>query len=733
MLLLSLYHLNAQMIELPAERIYLSLDRSFYNIGDTMSVSVQLFGTSKKQQALSEYIYVELFNNHDSVLLRKKVRCMPGATVSFQIQLDHFWLEPVFYLRAYTRLMQNFRPETYPVVEIPIKHPQFAASEQLPGVRCSFFPEGGQWVNGEVQNMTIYLTDDHGSPLTASFCILNHTDTVINGVSFSSGLQTICLHPKEEDVLNLSVYSQGKHFLFPLPARAEEGHTLQAVINRNKIYYKVLSGKEKIRKERLFVYNAGMGLEEISINEKQCTGLISVAEEEDGLFVLVLTNQKGDIISQTTLWKKEMQPVLSLEKKEYTSNEPLCLQTDLQDNIHIYCRIVKRNQLVSSAITQSELGSELTSPIPFPPSYLTTSSKETFKEVEAWMRTARLARFHLADVIREDFRYKYQPENIQLFTGKVTYENGKPLKGGTIVAYNTKTGKVNEGMISEQGYYTIPISDFSDDSHFFLQAHPPKGNADFYKYIPDDDVFPLISNPYRQHRKYAETTIDYQDSTSFFYQVDETGNRDYIMPEITVKARSKQEKHISTEKFYKMNHIDEETIDERNYSRLEDLIEDMPGINIVYSSDNGSGQRSVPILKSLRGVSTTHSGETQGIPILVNGMRMELQEVIDMFSPQQIKSVEFLKPWQTNAVTFGAIDGALYITTRGVKKENVVSKGFFYYPMGLTIGEEYSRSQIHAPSYPGKYELLVDVITKENAIYSYRLPFTVKRQIIKGN
>ena len=104
-----------------------------------------------------------------------------------------------------------------------------------------------------------------------------------------------------------------------------------------------------------------------------------------------------------------------------------------------------------------------------------------------------------------------------------------------------------------------------------------------------------------------------------------------------------------------------------------------------------------------------------------------------MFSPQQIKSVEFLKPWQTNAVTFGAIDGALYITTRGVKKENVVSKGFFYYPMGLTIGEEYSRSQIHAPSYPGKYELLVDVITKENAIYSYRLPFTVKRQIIKGN
>lgn len=723
-------NLNAQMIELPAERIYLSLDDSFYNIGDTMTVSAQLFGTGRKQAALSEYIYVELFNNQDSILLRKKVRCEQGEAVSFPILLDYFWSESVFYLRAYTRLMQNFKPETYPIVEIPIGQPLFTDSEQVPGVRCSFFPEGGQWVNGEIQNMTVYLTDDHGTPLSTPFHILNHADTVVGGTSSSSGLQTICLHPKEGDEFNLSVKSQGEHFSFPLPARKEGKHTLQAVINRNKIYYKVISAKEPIEKERLFVYYAGLGLEEIGLTEKQRSGIISVADGEDGLFILVLTNQQGNIISQTTLWKKEMQPALSLEKNEYVSGEPFHLQTDLQDAFHTYYRVVKSNQLASSAIIQSELGSELASLVPFPLSYLTTASKDALMDVEAWMRTTRLARFHVSDVIQRDFKYAYQPETIQLFTGKITHHSDKPLKGGTIVAYNAETDEVNEGTISEQGRYTIPVSDFLEGNHFFLQAHPPKGKAGFYKYIPDDDTFPLISNPFLQNpirRKYAETTAGYQDSTDFFYRVDEAGNRDYIMPEITVKARSRQEKYVSTEKFYKMNHIDEETIDERNYSRLEDIIQDMPGVNIVYSAEVANGQRPIPILKSLRGMSTVHGGESHGIPILVDGVRMDLQEALDMISPQQIKSVEFLKPWQTNAVTFGAIDGALSITTRGMKKENAVSKGFFYYPMGLTIGEEYLNSQARAPSAPGEYELLVDVITKENAVYSYRLPFTVKK------
>lgn len=728
-LLFCLSFLNAQMIELPAERVYLSLDRSFYNIGDTMTVSAQLFGAGRKQAALSEYIYVELFNSQDSVLLRKKVRCIQGEAVSFPIQLDYFWSGSVFYLRAYTRLMQNFRPETYPIVEIPIGQPLFAASEQVPGVRCSFFPEGGQWVNGDFQNMTIYLTDDHGSPLSTSFHILNNTDTVVGGTTSSAGLQTIRLHPKEGDEFNLSVNSQGERFSFSLPSREVGRHTLQAVINRNRIYYKVISAKEPIEKERLFIYYAGMGVEEISLTEKQRSGILSVAEEEDGLFILILTDQKGNIIAQTTLWKKQMQPALSLEKKEYVSDEPLRLQTDLQDAFHTYYRVVKSNQLASSAIIQSELGSELTSPVPFPLSYMTTSSKEVLMDVEAWMRTTRLARFHLPDVIRRDFKYTYQPETIQLFTGRITHQSDKPLKGGTIVAYNAETDEVNEGTISEQGRYTIPVSDFTEGSHFFLQAHPPKGKAVFYKYIPDDETFPLVSNPYRQNRirrKYAETTAGYQDSIDFFYQVDEAGNRDYIMPEITVKARSKQEQYVSTEKFYQMNHIDEETIDKRNYSRLEDIIEDMPGVNIVYSSAE-EGQKPEPILKSLRGASVVHGGEANGIPILVDGVRMDLQEALNMLSPQQIKLVEFLKPWQTNAVTFGAIDGALSITTRRLKKENAVSKGFFYYPMGLTVGEAYSSSLVQSPSDPGEYELLVDVITMENAIYSYRLPFTVKR------
>lgn len=721
------FYLNAQMLELPTERIYLSLNKGFYKIGDTVSVSAHLFGTGEKRPARSEYIYIELFNDQDSVLLSKKIKCVSGSAISFPLQLEYTWRDSILYLRAYTRLMQNFKPETFPTIEIPVGQPQSEPIKQTSGIKCSFFPEGGQWINGEIQNMTLYLTDHFGAPLSVPFHILNHTDTVAYGITSPSGLQTIRLQPEEEDEFRLSAYNEGERFSFLLPPREKEGLVIQAVINRNKIYYKVLSRKKAIGKKRLFVYCAGLGLEEIGLTEKQCHGIISIAEE-DGLFVLMLTDQKGEIISQTALWRKEIQPIFFLNKKEYAPNERLHLQTALPDSLHAYrtyFRIIKRNQRASSAITQSVLGSEIISPVPFPLSYLVSPTKETYKEVEAWMRTVRLASFHLPDMIQEDFRYRYQPETVLQFTGTVMNPGNKPLKGGTIIAYNAETMQVSEGKISESGHYAIPVPDFLEGSHFFLQAHPAKDKADFYIYIPDDDTIPPIINLHRQEYvslRNPEMETHSQNNTKILHQVDEEENPTYIMPEIIVKARSRQEKSVSTEKFYKTNYMDEETIKKRNYSRLEDIIADIPGISIVY----GDGKGSKPLLKGQRGISVLHGGETSGIPILVDGMRMELQEAFHLISPHQIRSVEFLKPSQTNAVTFGAIEGALCITTQGRQKDDIISKGFLYDPQGLSHGNAYMEKRTYSPSYPGEYELLVDVVTQENAVYSYRIPFSVK-------
>lgn len=721
--------LEAQPIELPNERIFLYADKPACKQGDTLQVHGQLLTSDKQFERYSNYIYVELFNGKDSVLVRQKTKCRDDGSFALPFQIDYDWPNSVYYLRAYTRLMQNFTPESFPVVELPVGIELFVPNTNVPGVKCSFFPEGGRWVNGDVQNITVYLMDSHGTSLQAPFHIINHTDTVISTSSLASGLQTIRLFPKEGDQFVLHIDYQGEKFAFTFPER-EQGHTLQSVMNRHRISFKVISDGKRITKERLFIFRPSNGLEEIKLTDQLSAGILNLLPEETGLYALFLTDESANIIAQTVHWRNSKRLPVLPEKKEYLSDETIKLQTDyLADSIRLFHRIVKRGQLAKPAVLQVELESELFSPVSFPRQYTESENNSTVEDIEAWLRTTRFIRFNPADIVDKDFHYRYQPEIVNLFTGKVTHKSGKPLKGGSIVAYNSVTNQVDDGEIALNGRYTIPVTDFKDSDYFFLQAHPMKGTAGYYEYIPDADTFPSILNRYRSNywdRKYAEANVTYQDSSGFSYQVDDFGNRDYIMPEITVKARTKQDRYVSTEKFYKVNYIDEEEIEKRNYTKIEDILQDMPGVSFIMDDQMdafGSGAK-VPRLVSLRGPSALSKSD---IIVLLDGSRVELEQVVNLLPPEQIASVELLKPWQTNAVVSGALTGALLITTKsGHRSVDAVSKGFYYYPQGLTSGEAESDKVIRAPSAPGPYDLMIDIATKTGEVHSYRLPFDVR-------
>lgn len=722
-MLFALCQLKAQQTELPGERIFIFPEQSTYDPGDTVQVYGQLLTSGKQQSFYSQYVYVELFDPKDSVLIRKKTRCENDGSFNLPLITDFEWPKDIYYLRAYTRLMQNFNPESYPVAELPLGLEPLTSEENVPGVNCFFYPEGGQLVDdGGAQNLTVYLTDGNGMPLQTPFILSSETDTLFRAVSSPSGLQTISFYPSKYKEYNLSVTYKGEDFSFPVPDRTES-HTLQAILTRGEIRYKILPESRRINKERLFIFHPATGLEEMVLTEKQRAGILNIPQEESGLYILFLTDENANPIAQCALWKKKDIPDITLTQNEYLPRERILLKTDYPA-AKIHYRILKKGRIMAPGAMQSEFESELLSPVPFPKSCFTYNKGETEQDMEAWLRTGRFIRFDLSKVINKAFQYRYQPEIETVFRGLVTRKSGKSLRDGTIVAYNTMTNQVNEGVIDNNGRYTLAVDDFEEGDRFFLQAHPPKGTADFYDYTPDNDTFPPVINRLRTNlfnRKYAETNVSYHDSSGFSYQVDNFGNRDYLMPEITVKARTKRDKYISTEKFYKTNYIDEGEIEKHNYTRLEDIIADMPYIHIAWNYDEIPPK---PSLVNTRGMSTLKGGE---IVILVDGKRMTLEEVMNIVSPQQIATAEYLNAWQTNAVTFGAITGAFSITTkRNRKAENVVSKGFYYYPIGLTQGNRKQEDNMIAPSSPGSYELLVDMITEGNETFSYKLPFTVR-------
>ena len=76
-------------------------------------------------------------------------------------------------------------------------------------------------------------------------------------------------------------------------------------------------------------------------------------------------------------------------------------------------------------------------------------------------------------------------------------------------------------------------------------------------------------------------------------------------------------------------------------------------------------------------------------------------------SADEIETVELLRPWQALAYTWGAVDGAIKVMTRGADKSKVRSKGIFYTPFGLSVVKGNPKTTVA----PGKYRLLMDVVS----------------------
>jgi len=211
--------------------------------------------------------------------------------------------------------------------------------------------------------------------------------------------------------------------------------------------------------------------------------------------------------------------------------------------------------------------------------------------------------------------------------------------------------------------------------------------------------------------------------------------RNYILPNVTVKARLNTEEVKPPHEFYSVNYADRKEIEEKGYLTLYQILKSMPGLYITYdptssqSIDNNvedsKGTSSYKITSN-RGTSTSSSY----IPIIIDNTRFTPTDYEYLLNTPafEIESVQILKPWQALAYTYGAIDGAILVKTRSYKeRQPLPSKGAIYSPMGLSHlsypFKEYTSKPWKAEKV-GTYRLIVDVIS-DTKVKSYEHLFEV--------
>ena len=720
-----------------SEQIALCARQAACQPGDTVTVQGQVTCLAANRVApFSNYLYIELINPSDSVVVRQKISCKNKGSFAAALPIDPLAAYGIYYIRAYTNLMRNFAPESFATQPLLVGQ-SFPDFDKITteGVKCTILPHGGHLCPGALQNVTAYVTNYLNDPIADVTLALTtqNGDTITWQRTSPSGLAMLSFIPDQQLSYSLQMMVDGDKKVFPMPKCDASKPLLQASVNGTQVRFALLGAVDNLQQLKLYAYDRMNGISSITLNRTNGSFKLAAAPP---MVTLFLTDGNGKTLAQcTAVARPTQEPALNLPEIA-SVGIPIELPA-AGDGATVMARLLPINtRWVQPAEAQLCYLADLHSPIPFPEKYLTQPQKQRTADLMAWIGTASFKRFDIAEAVKKDTAiYTYLPDDVMYFRGKVESPSKKPFNNGSLVAYNTESNAVYNAELNKKGEFTIAVDDFDDGTRFFLQAVNKKNKPEAMYVKIDDETF---SAPYIDRHlwlgksQYATSEVTYQGGN---------WNRQQL-PEITVKARTKYDNLHSTTRFYGHSYKDRKTIEERGFLTLFDILKDIPGITIrlvAKSADENGGfddtitgnKRQEPggnpsdpkdkrleidyAIFSSRGPSTF--GNHNQVVMLIDGLRTPepLASLMQM-SSFEIESVEYLRPWQALTYTFGALNGAVNVVTRNREKpRDVKSKGTLYTPTGLTPN---ATDSAPVADKPGNYRLIVDVISPEG-IHSY--------------
>ncbi len=231
----------------PQEKVYVHFDNTGYYQGDDIWFQCYVVSTERNLPTpLSKTLYVELLNPGGEIIAQQTLPIRNGrAHGNFSLTRLPFYAG--FYeVRAYTRYMLNFGEGSVfsrilPVFEKPDTPGDYTQKEVRPyavykylrlrkrqkkqkKLNLSFYPEGGQAVEGLPCRMAFEATDAYGNPVDVNGLVINRDKEIqVRFSSLHEGRGTFTYTPQAEEKYKAVVEWQGKTCRFDLPEAQAQG------------------------------------------------------------------------------------------------------------------------------------------------------------------------------------------------------------------------------------------------------------------------------------------------------------------------------------------------------------------------------------------------------------------------------------------------------------------------------------------------------------------------------
>lgn len=675
-----------------SEQIFLCPNNHYYHAGDTIWLQgVVTCNSTPTLLPYSRYVIIELITP-DTIISRIETELDSLGRFCTVMPTDIRLPNGTYLLRAYTQLMRSFSPKNFAFQPITI------AENYIEKVRdtddtiiCRAFPWGGSLASGMVQHITVWLCDKSGIALPGKELALKGSDgsTIDLRTTSANGLAVFSFVPEKGS--EYSLYSTSSYSAEPLAEFKTDDSKpkIQCFIRERKVSFSTSNTHALPEGYRMYGYDCKNGLTKIDAKASHGTFVLG---SKPNLFTIFLTDSLNRVLSESS--------AIGIPELQYSVNAPLTVAVGdsivpviegLSDGAIVVTRLMSGSiSTVEDAASAINISSQLSSSIPMPSAYVSYLNGEKFyNDVTAWLATANFSRFSLPDAIeRDSLIYTHLPKLQMSISGNAYLKSGYSLADGSLVVYNTETNDVADATFNKMGDFDIALNNFYGNTRFYFQATDRKELAVKAVFQFPDQTYPAITLPKQLQFAVSDSMLHLEHNA-------------LELPELTVKAYTKKETNIPTNKFYSVRYKDREEIERRRYVTLRDILRNLVGVRLVNDE-----------LVSTRGVATlsgsAHVSLMVDNDLFKNGVN-DFKMMLDM-SANNIESVEYMPPWKALAYASDAFNGVVHIRTRDSHIQPPETRGSYFTFTGL------------APSLPisapiatkaGNFTLVIDVISPQ--------------------
>jgi len=663
--------LTNQLKNFPEEKLYLQLDRPYYSAGDRLWFRAYMVHSAIHTNLnLSRYIYVELLNAHNDVIVRKKIRPTEEGLFFGQMDLTPELADGWYSVRAYTNFMRNidesffFRRNIYignglkglsgvAIDERTNSNMGNSAlsTEEKAAFDVQFFPEGGNLIAGNTQIIGFKAIGANGLGTDVNGRIFdNRNNEVATFKSSHLGMGKIMLKLEAGKTYTaVCEDNRGEKLSVQLPAVSSSNYALCVQETSTIMTIKVLTPEQSQRTDTFYIIGClrGLPIFQTTLLPENPGFSFSKNNLNSGVTELLLLDSKGDVQSERMVFinsNDDAKIDLTLDKTNYQKRDAVHAALILKDskgnpiegNFSVSVTDDNDAKIDSSDVTIKSyllLQSDLKGFIEKPNSYFRPENKNRLSELDMLMLTQGWKRYDSKAVIAGHLANcdAFEVERGPIVSGKVlNFPVRRGVSGNNVSMYFLKRMHFDLAITDSKGRFQFQCPEFPDSTGIRIDATKKPGQ--FIELVINPDSFPAckVSCVFPDNLKQnAEMKSFLKKSRNrYYYQNDMMS---VVLDKVVVIGKKTDANKKIREERGSMYSEPSYTIgeDELSASRtLLDVLVMAPGVSLNASGDGVLIRNAAPL-------------------IMVDNMEWGMQELRNL-NASEVKMIDILKePVQT--------------------------------------------------------------------------------------